>query len=68
MQRLRFALRVEFFRHGAHHPWVETNFPENCPDFLNPERRLIEIQVNDVVVAIDLIAKPRNGLELMIKF
>src|SRR4051812_36394999 len=67
MQRLRLALRVQLLRHCPDHPRIEPDLAENGADLLDAQRGLIEIQIDDVVVAIDLVMKPRHGFEFMIQ-
>ena len=67
MQWLRLALRVQLLRHRAHHPRIEADLAEDGANFLDAERGLIEVQVNDVVVAIDLVTKPTDRFQLVIQ-
>ena len=62
-QRLRLALRIQLRGDGSDDPRFEAEFAENGPDFLNGQRRLIEVQIDDVVVAIDLVTQPGDRLE-----
>ena len=67
-QGLGLALRIELRRDRADDARLEPELAENPPDFLDREARLIELEVNDVVVAIDLVTQAGNRLELVVEF
>src|SRR5260221_8473560 len=67
MQRLGLALRVQLLRHRADDPRIEPDLAENRANLLDAQRRLIKIQVHDVVIAIDFIAQARHCLKFVIE-
>ena len=67
-ERLSLALRIQFRRHRTHNSRLETQLPKNATNLLNRQGRFIELEVNDVVIAIDLVPQARNGLELVVEF
>jgi hypothetical protein len=66
-QRLRLALGVEFARDSADDTRFEAELPKDSPYFLNAERGLVEFEINNVMIAINLVAQTRNRLELVIQ-
>ena len=66
-ERLRLALRIQLRRHSAHDAWLQPELAEYGADFLDGHRRLLEVQIDDVVIAIDLVTQARHRLELMVE-
>ena len=64
---LGLALGIELGGDGSDDAGLEAEFPENRPDFLNGHRRLVEVEVNDVVVRIYLVPEAWDRLELMVE-
>ena len=68
MDRLCLGLRIQLAGHLPDDARLESEFSEDAADFLNGHRRLIKVQIHDVVIAIDLIAQARDSLELVVEF
>ena len=66
--RLGLAFRIKVGGNRADDARLEAEFSENAPDFLNRQGRFLELQVDDVVVAIDLVTQTGDGLKLVVEF
>ena len=67
LNALSLFLGGNLLRNRPDDAWFETKITKNCVDFVDRQRGLRKVKVNDVVVAIYLVAKVRNGLQSMIK-
>ena len=67
MQRLRLALRVQLRGNSSYDTRLEVQLAKDGPNFLNRQGRLIEVEINDVVVAIDFIAQAGDSFEFVIQ-
>ena len=67
VQRLRFALGIQLRGDGADDARLEVQLAKDGADFLDGQGRLIEVEINDVVVAIDFIAQAGDSFEFVIQ-
>ena len=66
-QRLRFCFGSEFGRYRAHESRIERKLAKDGANLAKGDGRLVELEINQVVIAIDLVAQAGNGRELMIQ-
>ena len=59
-ERLRFCFWPQFCRNRAHESRIERELAKG-------DRGLVELEINQVVIAIDLVTQAGNGRELMIE-
>ena len=68
VEQLCFRLRAKLRRNGADKAWIETELLEDGANLTERDRRFFQLQVNNVVIAIDLVAQTGNRFEFVIKF
>src|ERR1700682_1843027 len=68
VEQLCFRLRAKLRRSGADKAWIETELLEDGANLTERDRRFFQLQVNNVVIAIDLVAQTGNRFEFVIKF
>ena len=66
-QRLGFCFWPKFRWNRAHKSRVERELAKDSPDFAKGNGGLVELEINQVVIAIDLVTQAGNGRELMIQ-
>src|SRR5438045_774825 len=67
-EQLRFRLRAQFRWNRADETRLQAKLQKNAANFAESDRRFVQLEIDDVVVAIDLVAQTRHRLELMIEF
>ena len=65
---LRFGFGPEFGWDRADEARIEFKFAKNRANLAKGDRRLVELEINEVVVAIDFVSQTGNAGELMIEF
>src|SRR5437660_6889903 len=66
-EQLRFRARPQLRRNRANKTRLQSQLQKHAANFAKSDRRLIELEINNVVVAIDLVAEAGDGFELMIE-
>jgi hypothetical protein len=66
-ERLSFRFRPKLWRNRANEPRVKPKLQENRTDFPDIDRRFVEFEINQIVIAIDLISHAGNCSELLIQ-
>ena len=67
MQRLGLALGIELRWYRADDAGLKVQLPENGAHFLDGQGGLIEVEIDDIVIAIDLVAQAGNRFEFVIQ-
>src|SRR5436305_14496869 len=66
--QLRLRFRTQFRRNSADESGVQSEPTKHCANFPKRNRGfIVELQIHQVVVAIDFVAQPRDRLELVIE-
>ena len=66
-QRLGFCFWAKFCRNRAYETRIESELAKDGADLAEGDRGLVELEINQVVIAIDLVTQAGNGRELMIE-
>src|SRR5437762_3868720 len=66
-ERLSFRFRPKLRRNRANEPRVKPKLQENRTDFPDIDRRFVEFEINQIVIAIDFISHAGNCSELLIQ-
>src|SRR5947207_13230621 len=66
-ERLSFCFRPKLWRNRANEPRVQPKLQENRTDFPDTDRRFVEFEINQIVIAIDLISHAGDCSELLIQ-
>src|SRR5262249_49994847 len=67
VQRLSFRFRSKLGRNRAAESRIERKFAKDRADLAESDGRLVELEVDQVVVAIGLVTQTGNGRQLMIE-
>src|SRR5467141_1523648 len=66
-QRLRFRFWPKLCRNCADETRIKREFAKDGANLTKGDGWLVELEINQVVVAIDLVTQPWNGRELVIE-
>jgi hypothetical protein len=67
-QAAPFSISPKFRGDGADKAWIESEPEENRPNFTNVERGFIELEINEIVIAIDPVPEAPNRFKVMVQF
>ncbi len=67
-QRLSFVSWSEFTRNRSDKPRIKLELPKNRAQIPESNGRFLQLQVNQIVIAIDLVTQTRDRFELVIQF
>lgn len=64
---MRFNFRPQLRRDCADESRVERELAEDCADFAECDARLVDLEINNVVIAIDLVTQAGDRIELVVE-
>src|SRR5262249_5970327 len=66
-QRLRFCFWPKFCRNSTDETGIESKLSKDRTDLTERNCWLVQLEMNQVMIAIDFVAKPRNGGKLLVQ-
>ena len=65
-KQLRLGVRPQLWQNRADEARLQPELKKNTANLAKSNGRFVEFQVDDIVIAIDLVAQARHGLELVV--
>src|SRR5215211_4580154 len=67
-EQLRLGAGAQLRRNCANETWFQSELQKNPANLADGDGRFVDLEINDVVIAVDLVAEARHRFELMIEF